>query len=351
MKLSDFDYVFPKELIAYRPVLKRDESMLLVLSKSTGRIQHKRFKDLIDYINKDDCVILNDTKVVPAALEARRSGGASILVLERIDDKTARCLVKPSKKFKKDAKVFFNNDATATVLEERPFKILKFSCPIDDLLEKEGRMPLPPYIKRKPDKEDIARYQTVYANKIGAVAAPTAGLHFTDDILSTISRRGVDVEYITLKGILKKGACISSVTLHVGWGTFRPVRCEDINDHKMHPEQFGVFGQTIKAINQARKNNGRILAVGTTSCRVLETIGRTRPMPAFAGGCTDLFIYPPYQFKLTDMLLTNFHQPKSTLLMLVSAFCGHDLMKEAYRQAVEKRYRLFSYGDAMLIVE
>jgi S-adenosylmethionine:tRNA ribosyltransferase-isomerase len=350
MKLSDFDYNFPKELIALVPVERRDSSRLLVIDRVFGRIEHRVFTDLPFYLKKGDVVVINDTKVVPAALKAtldlRISGSAvDILVLERLDNKIARCLVKPSKKFKLGTKIAFDgNGISAEVIERYPSTVLRFSCLIDDLLEKKGRMPLPPYIKREPQKRDFETYQTVYAKNPGAVAAPTAGLHFTKDVLRKIA---------------KKGANTANITLHVGYGTFRPVRCENVVGHNMHKEWFSVPRETIAALNQVRKNNSRILAVGTTSCRVLETIGQQHVWETGKlgnwetkklDGYTDIFIYPPYEFKLTDMLLTNFHLPKTTLLMLVSAFCGRDLMMKAYREAIERRYRLFSYGDAMLII-
>jgi len=333
MKLSDFDYSFPKELIALRPLKRRDESRLLVINRVDKKIEHKRFSDLPSYLKKSDALILNNTKVLPVSLEAvlDNSKPVDILVLEKIDTVTAKCLVKPAKKFRKDIKIFFKNNASATVLEEYPDKILQFNLPVDELLKKEGQMPLPPYIKRKADKNDFDTYQTVYAKDEGAVAAPTAGLHFTKDVLDEIS---------------KKGSTLGFVTLHVGYGTFKPVRNENIIKHKMHSERFFISEDVIDLINKTRKSGGRILAVGTTSCRVLETIAGSGAKT----GATDLFIYPPYQFKLADMLLTNFHLPKTTLLMLVAAFCGYDLMMKAYQEAIENRYRLFSYGDAMLII-
>jgi len=351
-KLSDYDYSFPKELIALRPLKRRDSSRLLVVDRSDGEIMHKSFTDLTFYLKKNDALILNNTKVLPVSLTGVLDNGkaVNILILEKIDAVTAKCLVKPAKKFKKGAKIFFENKKIATVLEEYPSKVLDFSCHIDDLLKDQGSMPLPPYIKRDADKSDFSTYQTVYAKEEGAVAAPTAGLHFTKDILTGISKVGVNIDY---------------VTLHVGYGTFKPVREEDIRQHKMHSEKFNVSEKTIDLIERTRKNSGKILAAGTTSCRVLETIAKnnvgTGPCACPYGikgdrrgsplqGETNLFIYPPYKFKLTDMLLTNFHLPKTTLLMLVAAFCGYDLMMKAYKEAVENRYRLFSYGDAMLII-
>jgi len=338
--LNDFDYSFQKELIAYHPMPRRDESRLLIIDRKTKNIKHKKFSDIVKYLRRRDLVILNDTKVLPAALEGRVQGSGyrvQMLVLEKISDDAARCLVKPAKKFKKDAVILFSNGSIATVIEQFPNKILRFSCSVDGLLKKIGKMPLPPYIKRESVKSDFKTYQTVYAVNTGAVAAPTAGLHFTKNILNKISR---------------KGSNIARVTLHIGHGTFKPVRSNDIAKHSMHSEQFSTPKETINLINTTRKNKGRILAVGTTSCRVLETVARRGHLLKRCPreGSTDIFIYPPYKFRLTDMLLTNFHLPKTTLLMLVAAFCGYDLMMQAYKQAIEKKYRLFSYGDAMLII-
>jgi len=340
LRLSDFDYDFPKELIAYKPLKRRDQSRLLVIDRKTANIEHRKFSDIQKYLNKGDTVVLNDTKVLPAELSAKFANGskAELLVLEKIGKNRAKCLVKPARKFNQGAEIIFSNGSTAGVLESYFEKILRFSYPVDGLLKKIGKMPLPPYIKRESGKADFKTYQTVYAKNTGAVAAPTAGLHFTKDVLKDIAKKGVNTAH---------------VTLHVGYGTFKPVRDEDITEHKMHSEQFSAPKNTIDLINVTRKNKGRILAVGTTSCRVLETIAGDdwcTSAPVHQKGHTNLFIYPPYKFKLTDMLLTNFHLPKTTLLMLVAAFCGYDLMMKAYKQAIEKKYRLFSYGDAMLIL-
>lgn len=318
--------------------MRRDESCLLVIDRSSGRIHHRVFTDLAGYLKKEDCLVLNDTKVMPVSLTAAVGNNGfsrktDILVLEKTGSDTAACLVKPARKFKKDTEVFFGKTLSATVIEEYPRKVLRFSCPVDKLLKEQGRMPLPPYIKREPDKSDFQTYQTVYAKNKGAVAAPTAGLHFTKAVLNDISKKGIAIEY---------------VTLHVGYGTFRPVRSEDISEHKMHREWFTVSKKTIDAVKKSKRSGAKVVAVGTTSCRVLETIAKERILKPKTG-YTNLFIHPPYKFKLTDMLLTNFHLPKTTLLMLVSAFCGHDLMMQAYREAIERQYRLFSYGDAMLI--
>lgn len=331
--LSDFDYTYPKELIAYKPLSRRDQSRLLVVNRKNLSIEHRKFSDIAEYLDEGGLVVLNDTKVVPAELSAKFSNGskAELLVLDKINENKAKCLTKPARKFKKGAQVYFSNGSKAEILEDYPEKVLKFSCSVDSLLKKIGKMPLPPYIKRESQKRDFKTYQTVYAKNSGAVAAPTAGLHFTKDVLKKIAKKCVNTAH---------------VTLHVGYGTFKPVRCEDITGHKMHSERFNVPKATVEAINKTKDAGGRILAVGTTSCRVLETIAR----PEMSGVETNLFIYPPYNFKLTDMLLTNFHLPQTTLLMLVAAFCGYDLMMKAYKEAIEKRYRLFSYGDAMLII-
>jgi len=340
LRLSDFDYEFPKELIAYKPLQRRDESRLLIIDRQTAKVSHKIFSDIKQYLRKSDLVVLNDTKVLPAELSAEfvNKSKAELLVLEKISRNTAKCLVKPARKFKIGARIKFSNNTTADVLEDYPEKILKFSSPVDILLKRIGKMPLPPYIKRESDKSDFKTYQTIYAKTPGAVAAPTAGLHFTREVLKDFAQKGVNTAHITL---------------HVGYGTFKPVRCEDITEHKMHSESFSVSKKAIDSINETRKKGGKILAVGTTSCRVLETIAQAGVGNRHAcslQGKTDIFIYPPYEFKLTDMLLTNFHLPKTTLLMLVAAFCGYDLMMKAYKEAVEKKYRLFSYGDAMLII-
>jgi len=361
MKLSDFDYNLPKELIAQYPVEKRDESRMLVLHRDSGRIEHRIFKDLIEYLNPGDMLVANNTKVVPARLIGRKATGGKveILVLDsaRMFSQSARSnsngnraeeyevLVKPVRGCKVGSKLVFEKGKLKAVVArvENGRRFLKFDCNGDlkIMLDRLGQMPLPPYIKRDTVDSDAERYQTVYAVKDGAVAAPTAGLHFTKKLLEDISKKGIDVEY---------------VTLHVGYGTFKPVKSEDIREHKMEKEYFEIDNNVIEKLN---KKNGRVIAVGTTSARVLESFyvyagEGLKPSPAT--GWTDLFIYPGYKFKAVDGLLTNFHLPKTTLLMLAAAFCGvgavsdRSLLFKVYEEAIKERYRFYSYGDAMLIV-
>lgn len=353
LKLSDFDYNLPKQLIAQYPTGKREESRLLVLHRDTGKIEHKIFNDIIGYFRRNDLLILNNTRVVPARLVGKKETGGRIEVLLlnlRGADGVSRSkkeyevLLKPTRGCNVGSKLIFGNgELRAEITKiENGRRFLRFECNgnFEELLDRLGQMPLPPYIKREPVNSDRERYQTIYASEEGAVAAPTAGLHFTEDILSRISERGVDVEYITL---------------HVGYGTFRPVRYEDITRHKMEREYFEVrYGVAEKL----KSGKGRTIAVGTTTCRALETVGKARPCPntntwtrpGLAKGWTDLFIYPTYRFEVVDVLLTNFHLPRTTLLMLVSAFCGRELLFKAYEEAINKKYRFYSYGDAMLIV-
>lgn len=352
MKLDDFDYRFPKELIAQYPLPRRDSSRLLVLRRSTGEIEHRTFGQIGEYLKEGDCLVLNDTKVIPARLLGRKEGsGVSVelLLLEMVDENSWRALVKPARKAKLGMKVCFNHglQAEITGLGQAGEREARFLCEGDltTALEGLGQVPLPPYIKRPPTSSDLERYQTVYARRKGAVAAPTAGLHFTRDLLSELSSRGIKIAYLTL---------------HVNHATFRPVVATDITKHRMHSEYFELPAETADLLNRAKREGGRVAAVGTTSLRVLETVanavrssrfgvrskGIVKPMK----GWTELFIYPPYKFKVVDILLTNFHLPKTTLLMLVSAFCGRELLLEAYQEAIAKSYRLFSYGDAMLII-
>ncbi len=348
IRLSDFDYDLPRELIAQYPSQKRDESRLLVLDRDTGRIGHGIFKDIVEYFNKDDLLVLNNTKVVPARLLGRKQSGGKVeaLVLQTTDhrpqttDSEYEVLLKPTRGCRVGSRLVFGKGELEAVVArvENGRRFLKFECNgnFGKILEEVGEMPLPPYIRRGTESLDLERYQTVYALKKGAVAAPTAGLHFTKEILDRISNKGVDVEYITL---------------HVGYGTFRPVRCDDITKHEMEKEYFEVGSAVMKNIKDRK---GRAVAVGTTACRVLETVfslpTALNLQPRAYTGWTDLFVYPPYKFKTVDALLTNFHLPKTTLLMLVSAFCGRELLFKAYQEAIEKRYRFYSYGDAMLII-
>jgi S-adenosylmethionine:tRNA ribosyltransferase-isomerase len=334
MKLSDFYYDLPKELIAQYPAQKRDESRLLVLHKNTGIVEHRIFKDLAEYLNPEDILVLNNTKVVPARLWGKKETGGKVeaLILNLIEKKSEyETLLKPARGCKIGSKIIFGEgELNAEVVRiENGRRFLKFSCNgnLNNMLDKLGEMPLPPYIKREALGSDIERYQTIYASKNGAVAAPTAGLHFTKELLGSISKKGIDVEY---------------VTLHVGYGTFKPVKSEDIKEHKMEKEYFEIES---KVKERLRHKKGKIIAVGTTSARVLESMNNGAEK-----GWTELFIYPGYKFKAVEGLLTNFHLPKTTLLMLVAAFCGQDLMLKAYEEAIKEKYRFYSYGDAMLII-
>ena len=330
MKLSDFDYNLPKELIAQYPSGKRDSSRLLVLHRKTGKIEHKIFKDIVEYLSKGDLVLLNNTKVVPARLFGKKETGGKVeaLLLGKGSEGEHEVLLKPARGSRVGSKLIFGEGRLKAEISrvENGRRFLKFerNGNFEELLDEVGEMPLPPYIKRANIALDNERYQTVYASKKGAVAAPTAGLHFTKPLLSQIVSQGVDVDYITL---------------HVGYGTFKPVKCEDITGHQMEKEYFEIEERVTEKLAY---KGGRLVAVGTTTCRSLESLK--------ARGWTDLFIYPPYKFKAVDVLLTNFHLPRTTLLMLVSAFCGRELLSRAYREAIDKKYRFYSYGDAMLIL-
>jgi S-adenosylmethionine:tRNA ribosyltransferase-isomerase len=339
MQLLDFDYFLPKELIAQYPAKRRTDSRLLILRREDGSIEHRRFSDIIDYINKDDLLILNNTKVFPARLFGRKITGGRIeaLLLKALGDGRWECQV--GGKLKKAEDIVFDDGLKAKAEEDlcSGRKIIRFDevKGLEERLERLGKVPLPPYIKRDAAMSDKRRYQTVYAKIKGAVAAPTAGLHFSDALLSKIK---------------KKGARIKEVTLHVGPGTFQPVKCDNISEHRMEPEYFRITEDAAKAVNKAKKEKGRIIAVGTTSAKALESAVDDSGMLNAREGYSELFIHPPYRFKIVDALLTNFHLPKSTLLMLVSAFAGRELMLRAYDEAVKLGYRFYSYGDAMLII-
>ena len=341
MKTHDFYYNLPKELIAQEPLADRSASRLLVLDKNTGEITHKTFHDITEYLQKGDCLVINDTRVLPARLWGKRKGtGAKIevLLLKRHELNKWEVMVRPGKKARPgDIVEFGEGKLTGEILEtvEGGNRIISFAFDgvFESLLEELGEMPLPPYITHTLD--DKERYQTVYASQDGSAAAPTAGLHFTPELLNELKEKGV---------------FIAHVTLHVGLGTFRPVKAEDILEHKMHEEYFVVEEEQAEIMNQARKNGGRIIGVGTTSARTLETVTDESGFIHAKSGSTGIFIYPGYTFHGIDGLITNFHLPESTLIMLVSAFAGKENVMKAYAEAVAKKYRFFSFGDAMLVL-
>ena len=339
MKVSDFNYNLPEELIAQVPIKNRDESRLMLLNRENKTIEHKKFKDILEYLKPGDCLVRNNTKVIPARLYGQKETGAAVefLLLKRIEDDIWEVMVRPGRKLLKGAKATFGNGLLeGEVLEvlENGNRKIKFSYDgiFNEILDQIGLMPLPPYIKEKLDEKD--RYQTVYAKHEGSAAAPTAGLHFTEELLEQIKAKGVE---------------IANVTLHVGIGTFRPVKVETIEEHEMHSEHFYIKKEDAEKINNTRKNGGRIIAVGTTSCRVLESIADENGFVEETERDTSIFIYPGYKFKCIDALITNFHLPESTLIMLVSALAGKDYVMKAYEEAVNEKYRFFSFGDAMFI--
>ncbi len=327
--LSEFDYPLPKELIAQHPLENREDARLLIVNRQSGKIAHGVFKGIGSFFKEKDLLVLNDTKVLHCRLMGNKTTGGrvEILLTRRLNGSTFSCLVQPSRT-KIGEKIIFAGGKVVGALSARGQ--ISFKQADADIIYDYGVVPLPPYIKREPVDSDKVYYQTVYAKNEGALASPTAGLHFSQKLLNDIGAQGVNLAY---------------VTLHVGLGTFRPVRCENIIEHKMEPEYFLVPDETISKLNQAKVDKGRIIAVGTTALRTLETYVGGRKE-----GNTDLFIYPGYKFKLVDCLLTNFHLPMTTLFMLACAFGGEKLMKQAYREAVEKKYRFYSYGDAMLII-
>ena len=340
MKTDDFDFYLPEKLIAQTPLSKRDASKLLVLDKKTGDISHRHFTDIIDYMEKGDTLVLNDTKVMPARLYGvKEETGALVEVLLLKDDgnNCFECLTRPAKRIKEGTVISFGDGKLKArcikVLDEgiRYFK-LEYKGILYEILDELGEMPLPPYIHEK--LEDKNRYQTVYAKNIGSAAAPTAGLHFTEELLCKIKDKGVNIAYITL---------------HVGLGTFRPVSVSDVTKHKMHSEYYIMSDEVAGLLNKTKEEGHKIIAVGTTSTRTLETIASLYGKFKGCSGWTDIFIYPGYEFKGIDYLITNFHLPKSTLVMLVSALAGKENIMKAYQEAVEKRYRFFSFGDSMLI--
>lgn len=340
MKTSDFYYDLPEELIAQTPIEPRDSSRMLFLNKSSGKIEHKNFYDLPQYLNQGDCLVLNNTRVLPARIFGTRNDTGAIVefvLLKQKEQNVWECLARPGKKAKTGYEFTFLNKLSATVTDVLPDgnRIVEFKSDGEffSVLDEVGQMPLPPYIKEKlNDKE---RYQTVYSKELGSAAAPTAGLHFTNGMLEELKANGIKIAY---------------VTLHVGLGTFRPVKVENVTEHKMHSEWYEVSKETADIINETKNNGGRVICVGTTSCRTVESVVTKYGEIKECSGDTEIFIYPGYEFKCMDGLITNFHLPESTLIMLVSAFSGYDYVMNAYKTAVKEKYRFFSFGDAMLIL-
>lgn len=342
MKTSDFYYDLPEELIAQTPLEPRDSSRLMVLHKKTGEIEHRHFYDILDYLNEGDCLIMNDSRVLPARIygvKDETNANVEFLLLNCIEGKKWEALAKPGKRAKIGTSFSFGDGLmhckVIDILDDGN-RILEFECEGNfyENLDKLGQMPLPPYIHEKlKDKE---RYQTVYSREIGSAAAPTAGLHFTKELMKKAEDKGVKIGF---------------VTLHVGLGTFRPVKVDDVTKHKMHSEHYDMSEETATLINETHRNGGRVFCVGTTSCRTVESVAKREGEIKASDGMTDIFIYPGFEFKAMDCLITNFHLPESTLIMLVSAFAGYDNIMNAYNTAVAEKYRFFSFGDAMLIVD
>lgn len=340
MEVTDFDFYLPEELIAQKPLKQRDEGRLMVLDKKTGKIEHKVFKDIVDYLNPGDCVVLNDTRVLPARLIGVREdtmGKMEFLLLKRRDNCTWETLVKPGRRAKIGSRFNFGNGqlkAEVVSINEDGNRIVRFEYNgvFEEILDRLGQIPLPPYIKEKLENKEL--YQTVYSKEEGSAAAPTAGLHFTEELLRELREKGVNLVFLTL---------------HVGLGTFRPVKVENIEEHTMHSEFYSMSKETADMINAAKESGHSVISVGTTSCRTLETIGDENGRVKEQSGWTDIFIYPGYKYKVVDKLITNFHLPKSTLIMLVSAFYGRENTLHAYNVAVKEKYRFFSFGDAMFI--
>ena len=346
LSLKDFDFELPKELIALYPAPKRSEAGLLVLDRKSEKMEHRVFREITDYLKKGDLLVLNNTKVLPARLFGRRPTGGKVeaLLLKPIDDSSWEMLVRPSGRIKKGTRLFFGANGaalTGEILDEPSqdsgIRKIRFDGNhFQEKLREIGRIPLPPYIDRPDEKIDQELYQTVFAKKEGAVASPTAGLHFDDELLNLLGEQGVEICF---------------VTLHVSYGTFQPVKAEDLSKHQMYEEEFEISEEAAKQIRSAKVEGRRVVACGTTVVRTLETVGARCAMPLQAGkGMTQIFIYPPYQFKIVDSMITNFHIPRSTLLMLVSAFAGRDLIFQAYEAAIREQYHFYSYGDAMLIL-
>ena len=341
MKTHDFWYDLPEELIAQTPLERRDGSRLMVLNRETGEIQHKHFYDVIDYLNPGDCLVMNDSRVLPARLMGHRPTGGvvEVLLLRDLGNKCWECLCKPGRKMQAGNEVIFGDgELTAVVREVREdgnrMVEFRYEGIFLEVLERLGKMPLPPYIKE--ELQDQERYQTVYSREVGSAAAPTAGLHFTKELLAQVEAMGVDIAY---------------VTLHVGLGTFRPVKVDNVLEHHMHTEFYQVTQEAADKINHAKAAGNRVICVGTTSCRTVESAAEADGHMKACSGNTDIFIYPGYKFKVMDGLITNFHLPESTLVMLVSAFAGRDHVLKAYEEAVKEKYRFFSFGDAMFIAD
>lgn len=336
MKTSDFDYDLPQELIAQTPVVPRDSSRLLVIDRERENIEHRVFRNVIDYLEADDVLVMNDSRVIPARLIGKKDTGATVeaVLIRKTDEGLWKAIVRPGNKVKTGNRLVFG-DLTCEVAEhcDDSTRLLDFRGEGDKTILSTGKLAIPPYIHIYPD--DPESYQTIYSRIDGSVAAPTAGLHFTPELLGRIREKGIRTAF---------------VTLHVGIGTFRPVKCEQIKDHEMHEEFYTISKETAETINSARKNGKRVFAVGTTTIRTLESVVRKRGELVADSGTTDIFIYPPFEFEVIDALITNFHLPKSTLLMLVSAFAGRDLVMKAYEAAVRERYRFFSFGDACLVI-
>ena len=343
MKTSDFYYDLPQELIAQTPIEPRDQSRLMVVDKNTGEVTHKIFKDLIDYLNPNDCLILNDTRVIPARIYGvKKQTGAVVefLLLKQSENNVWECLCKPGKRAKIGTEFVFGDglvECEVVDITDDGNRKIQFKCDskeIYTILDKIGKMPLPPYITE--ELKNGERYQTVYSRELGSAAAPTAGLHFTNELLKRIEQKGIKIGY---------------VTLHVGLGTFRPVKVDDVTKHKMHTEHYHISKQTADLINKTKANGGRVISVGTTSTRTLESVATKNGCICEDEDDTSIFIYPGYEFKCIDGLVTNFHLPESTLIMLISAFAGYDNVMNAYKIAVDERYRFFSFGDACLFID
>ena len=340
MNTSDFYYDLPEELIAQTPAEPRDSSRLLIYHRQDETVEHKVFRDIIDYLNPGDALVVNDTRVIPARLYGKKQGTGrevEFLLLNRLSKDTWEAIMRPGKKLRIGDRVDFAEDLQAEILEKKEDGVTRvkfyFEGLFEPLLERYGNMPLPPYITKR--LEDRQRYQTVYAKENGSAAAPTAGLHFTPELMEKIRQKGID---------------IIPVLLHVGLGTFRPVKVDNVENHKMHSEYYSISADSARRINETRKRGGRIIAVGTTSVRTLESVADEEGCIKEQSGNTEIFIYPGYRFKCVDALITNFHLPESTLLMLISAFMGKEQALGLYRLAVQERYRFFSFGDAMLII-